>query len=284
MAEEIVKLKLDVIFKKMFTEPDNRDLLIGFIADILDLDAQTIDNVVIENSEITPDEIDGKFTRFDMKLTASGRLINVEIQVNNRGDFEDRSLYYWAQRFGNQLKKGDKYSDISETISINIVNFKMFKTESYYSKYTMADLENMNILTDKCAIYYFELPKIDMTAANAADKRKTWMQLINAESAGDLDMLSRVENPKIQKGINVIRDYSADKQLREMARRREETLREEQSALYTAEQRGIKYGLTQGLIQGRNKGMEELAKLLRLRGIPEETLNAAMKDIADEKA
>lgn len=41
----------------------------------------------------------------------------------------------------------------------------MFEADSYYSKYTMADLEHMNILTDKCAIYYFELPKIDMTAA-----------------------------------------------------------------------------------------------------------------------
>ena len=63
----------------------------------------------MENTEITPDEIDGKFTRFDLKLTVDNKLINVEVQVNNYGAFAERSLYYWAQRYGTQLKKGQGY-------------------------------------------------------------------------------------------------------------------------------------------------------------------------------
>ncbi|MGM9937846.1 MAG: Rpn family recombination-promoting nuclease/putative transposase, partial [Candidatus Ornithomonoglobus sp.] len=96
-------------------------------------------STAIFDSEVAPDEIDQKFTRLDLNMTTNKGLINVEIQISNNGDFPERGLYYWAQRYGRQLKKGDSYSDIRPTISIYIVDFKMFDTDSFYSFYTMAD-------------------------------------------------------------------------------------------------------------------------------------------------
>lgn len=59
---EIVKPKTDVVFKIMFTRKDNEKLLKSFISDILDIPFDSITNIVVENTEITP-----------MKLTASSQ-------------------------------------------------------------------------------------------------------------------------------------------------------------------------------------------------------------------
>ena len=259
---DIVKAKTDIVFKMLFTDKDNHDVLQGFVSDILDIPYDDITDIVIENSEITPDEIDGKFTRFDLKITAAGRLINVEIQVVNLGDFRERSLYYWSQRYGRQLKKGQRYDEIMPTISINIVNFNMFKTDSYYSEFTMADLEHGEILTDKCKLFYFELPKLDKNY-DENDKKKAWMQLINSESEGDLDMLAeRTHEPAIHRGVTILKTYSADEKVRMMAEKREETLREELSALNFATQ------------QGRREGEDAALNAMRELGIDKAVLDA----------
>ena len=184
MAMEIVKPKLDVVFKKVFGDSENINILKGFLADILDIPIDEITDVTFDDTEVPPDEIEEKFVRFDMSLTTNKGLINVEIQLSNNGDFPERGLYYWAKRYSGQLKKGEGYDKIQPTISIYIVDFKMFDTEDFYSYFTMADLKHQQILTNKCGMYFFELPKLDKNY-DPGNKKKLWMQFINAESEVD---------------------------------------------------------------------------------------------------
>ena len=294
MSREIVKCKTDVVFKKLFTE--NFDVLKSFLSDILEIPYESITDIVIENSEILPDEMDGKFTRFDMKLTVDDKLVNVEMQVINHGDFRERSLYYWAQRYGRQLKKGQLYTELHPTISINIVNFSMFKAKSYCSEYTMANLETGEILTNKCKMYFFELPKLDKTY-DANDRKKSWMQLINSESEEELDMLTQqTAAPGIQRGAIILREYSEDEMLRRMSERSEERLRNELSAMQYWKTEGFTLGRAEGRAEGEAKGRAEgeikgiintyrefgiseqdaLQKLMKKTGLPE---NAALEKL-----
>ena len=48
----------------------------------------------------------------------------------------------------------------------------------------MADLKHQQILTNKCGMYFFELPKLDKNY-DPGNKKKLWMQFINAESEVD---------------------------------------------------------------------------------------------------
>ena len=80
MAMEIVKPKLDVVFKKIFGDSENINILKGFLADILDIPIDEITDVTFDDTEVPPDEIEEKFVRFDMSLTTNKGLINVEIQ------------------------------------------------------------------------------------------------------------------------------------------------------------------------------------------------------------
>ena len=263
---EIVKPKLDVVFKKVFCEVENLSILKGFLADILDIPIDEITDVTFDDTEVPPDEIEEKFVRFDMSLTTNKGLINVEIQLSNNGDFPERGLYYWAKRYSGQLKKGEGYDKIQPTISIYIVDFKMFDTEDFYSYFTMADLEHKQILTNKCGMYFFELPKLDGNY-DPGNKKKLWMQFINAENKEELEMLNQTAVPEIIDGVRVLYRLSEDDLLRAKALRTEKRIRDERTALDHAIKEGLAKGREEGLAEGREEGRaeEKAAIIAKLR-------------------
>ena len=279
MGKRFVKCKTDVVFKKLFTE--NLDILQGFLADIFGVPYESIKNITVENSENVPDRVDGKFSRFDLKLTVDDVLVNVEIQILNYGDFPERIVLYWSQRYSRQLKKGEEYSTLKKTVSINIVNFNLFEKDGYVSEYALMDVETGHILTDKLGIYFFELPKVRKAAeTNTNDRKREWMQLIDAESEEELDMLAqKVQTEPLKKAVYTIKHYNADEEFRMLAEAREEQLRSEKSAMSfwkkegraegRAEGRkegcaeGLKEGLSKGIDKGVNK--EKAATILRMK-------------------
>lgn len=78
MARDVVSAKLDIIFKKLFTE--NRDMLHSFVADMLDVPQESVSDIVITNPELPPETLAGKFSRLDLSLKVDNRLVNVEIR------------------------------------------------------------------------------------------------------------------------------------------------------------------------------------------------------------
>ena len=257
MRKRFVKCKTDVVFKKLFTE--NLDILQGFLADIFGVPYESIKNIKVENSENVPDRVDGKFSRFDLKLTVDDVLVNVEIQILNYGDFPERIVLYWSQRYSRQLKKGEEYSTLKKTVSINIVNFNLFKKDGYVSEYALMDVETGHILTDKLGIYFFELPKVRKAAeTNTDDRKREWMQIIDAESEEELDMLAqKVQTEPLKKAVYTIKHYNADEEFRMLAEAREEQLRSEKSAMSFWTNEGIKRGIEQGIDKGRKEGRVE---------------------------
>ncbi|MDR0196832.1 MAG: Rpn family recombination-promoting nuclease/putative transposase, partial [Oscillospiraceae bacterium] len=64
MSGNVIRAKLDIIFKKMFIE--NTDLLHDFLSSALDIPYDSIKNIVIQNPELLPGTIDGKISRMDI--------------------------------------------------------------------------------------------------------------------------------------------------------------------------------------------------------------------------
>ena len=83
-----------------------------------------------------------------------------------------------------------------------------------------------------------------------------WLQLINAESEEELDMLQQTEVQPIQKAVMIIHQMSDDEKIQELARLREKALHDEASALSTAR----KEGREQGRAEGRNEMIEKMRK------------------------
>ena len=279
--EKIVMLKLDIIFKRVFGNEKNTEIIAGFISDMLDIPREKITKVVIKNVELPPEEIDQKFSRLDLNLYVDGRKINIEMQVNKESAYKERTLFYWAKLYSDDLDSGEDYSALSQTICVNIINFNLFDCENYHSHFMLKEKERDEIMTDKLAIHFFELKKVGKYKRNK--RMEDWLTLINAETEGDLMALQQNTSiPEIQKTIVILREMSADEQIREEARRREKRLHDEATALNHARKEGIEKGRAEGEAigeaRGRAEGIASVAEAMRKKGYTEEQI----KDLLGE--
>ncbi len=104
-------------------------------------------------------------------------------------------------------------------------------------------------LTDKCAIHFFELKKINKEKPNTEDRKELWMQLIDAESEEEFNMLANTNIEPIKKAVVAIKEMDADEEIREKAFQRETALRDRASALRFARDEGIKEGIKETTVK-----------------------------------
>ncbi|MCM1328130.1 MAG: Rpn family recombination-promoting nuclease/putative transposase [Ruminococcus sp.] len=271
MARDVVSAKLDIIFKKFFTE--NQDMLHSFLASMLDIPAESISEIHVTNPEIPPESVSGKFSRLDLNMKVDDRLVNVEIQVKNDRDYRDRVLFYWAKLYTSELKSGDNYGALKQAICINIINFNMFDGEAYHNEVMPVVKQTGEVFSDKMSIHFFELKKVGKKP-NPKNSRELWLQFINADSEEDFEMINQTNIPIMQKAVRVIYDMSEDTRVRENARMREKALHDEASALFNAKNEGRAEGLVEGENKGRSEERAELTERMRLLGLSEEQIKA----------
>ena len=71
----IVKLKLDIIFKRIFGNENNKNIIAAFISDLLEIPREDIKAIYLSNVELAPEYIDQKFSRLDIKMDVDGRIV-----------------------------------------------------------------------------------------------------------------------------------------------------------------------------------------------------------------
>ena len=263
-AENIVKLKLDVVFKRMFGNENHKDIIKGFISDMLEIPMESIKTIYINNSELTPDYVYQKFSRLDLRLDVDGRVVNIEMQVNSVPNFTDRTLFYWAKMYSDELHTGEEYDSLKRTICINILNFNLFDCEDYHSHFKIMESDRHEVLTDNFAIHFFELKKIGKSQHRK--RMEEWLMLINAETEEELMKIEKTTtSPEIKATIVKLRELSADERFKQEAFMREKRLHDEASALKGARQ------------EGRQERENEIVKNLRERGYSEEEIREIIR-------
>lgn len=256
MSRNIVKAKLDVIFKKLFTE--HKNLLHNFISKMIDIPPEKIQDIVVTNPELPPETISGKFSRLDLKLQTDEQLINVEIQVRNDPDYRDRTLFYWSELYTSELKEGDEYGELKKAIAVNIINFNMFEGENYHTEVQTTIKETGEVFSDKFSIHFFELKKVGKKV-DPNNRKALWLQFINAESEEELEMIKNTGVPIMKDAVRVIYDMSDDTRIKEIARIREKAMHDEASALGNAKREGIEEGVLKTIIGLVKDGILTLA-------------------------
>lgn len=279
MARDVVSAKLDIIFKKIFTE--NEDMLQSFLADILDIPYDDIQDIIVAKQELTPETVDGKFSRLNLNLKVADKLINVEIQLKGDNDYRDRTLFYWAKLYTSELKSGETYGQLKKTICINIINFNMFDRSDYHTEIVSSIKDTGEIFSDKFSIHFFELKKVGKEV-NPNNRRELWMQFLNASSEEEFEVLKQTNVPIMNKAVNIIYDLSEDTKIREMARLREKALHDEASALANAKNEGKAEGRAEGRAEGISIGEEnavnKMIEKMRKRGMSEDEIKEFFAD------
>lgn len=274
MLKKILSAKYDIIFKKMFSDVNNIDLLKHFLANMLSLPIETITEIEVRNPEIIPEQVDGKIGQMDIRLRLNDSEVNVEMQLHSDTTFKERVLYYWSKLYSGDLKESDTYSKLKKSISISIVNFNLFDCQDFHSVFKIKEDTRGELLTDKCEIHFFELKKTS-NELNCNNLTELWLQLIRADTEEVLNMLNNTQVPEIKKAVNVIRTMSEDEKVREMVRLREKSMRDEASRLEAARNDGKAEGIAEGKTLERANMIEQM----RAIGISEDKIEAVLRGL-----
>ena len=129
-----------------------------------------------------------------------------------------------------------------------------------------------------------------MSKCRKYKRMEDWLNLINAETEGDLMAIQNTTNiPEVKDTIVMLRELSADEKVRQEAYYREKRLHDEASALGNARREGHAEGLAEGLVKGHAEGLTEgvakgkavTAEQMRKNGFTEEQIKLALGDDYD---
>ena len=264
----LMKPSIDFVFKKLFGSEESKESLISLLNAIIKSDSP-IEDVEILNNDLDKEHNADKFSRLDIKAkTDKGELINIEIQVKNEYNMIQRTLYYWSRIYTDQLTSTRDYSELSRTICINILNFKLLDNDRYHNTYRLKELTTNEELTDIEEIHFIELPKskhVDKDEVDNIDSLLKWIEFIKEPESETVKILETTDevlrNAKAQ-----LYKISLDKDSIARYREFEKRMYDETSALNSAKreglEKGVEIGRKEGEVIGELKAKKNLAKSL----------------------
>jgi len=188
--------------------------------------------------EMPPDTIGRKYCYMDIRMAVNGRHVNLEVQVENEGNFLERVLYYWARIFSNTLPKGGNYKDLPRTIIISIVDFILFDDcTEFHSEFRLLEASRKTLYSDKQMLHFFELPKLP-DKIDKDDLLLMWLALFKAETEEDLQMIDGYGVEEINEVVTAYRKLSQSPEFNILETQRIMAEADEAQAMYNAERRG----------------------------------------------
>ncbi|GHV35352.1 hypothetical protein FACS1894187_07880 [Synergistales bacterium] len=266
MSKKLLHLKNDIIFKMLFADPKNKDILRDFLSVVIDLPEEEYDVIEIIDPHLRVSYADEKLGILDVHIkTKSSHQIDVEIQVSRTPYVRERIAGYAGKMLGTQLFVGEKYVEMKKVVSVIILDYNLIKdSDCFHNTYMLYDAKTQSLFTDIMEIHTLELKKLSqaINGINTTgehdeklEKLILWLSLINAENEEEINMLA-TKDPYIKEACRVLGALSDSEEVRLLYESREKAIRDEQARLYVA----------------RRDGMEEsatnIAKTMRSKGYP----------------
>ena len=258
MANFLMKPKIDFAFKEIMMDEKAR---IGFLSAVLKIKPEEIKETQILNTNLRKEHDDDKQGILDVRLLMNNDAeIDIEIQLSELKVWADRSLFYLAKMFTDQIKPGESYRVFKKCVSISILNFTLFPGEAdFYSSFHIREDTRHFLYTDKMEFHVIELPKLPEELQESSSDLELWAKFIDAERKEVFDMLAD-KNPYIESAYQKLQIISQDKDKRLEYEAREKAIRDYNEGLLEAEERGQE--------KGKKLGTLSIAKKLIDMGYP----------------
>jgi predicted transposase/invertase (TIGR01784 family) len=234
---KLLKVKLDFVFKLIFGDQRNTDILAGFLKSVLDIPDDEYDRLTIIDPHVKKESADDKYGILDVKLhTKNGTIIHVEIQIEQIDYMEHRIIYDQSKMITEQIKSGDKWGVINRVVSIVITDFP-FPAEGtgYHHEFRLRTKDGVEFSRLK-EIHTLDLSKLPSVTDNT--ELWPWAKFVKSDnSEEELDVLAQ-KSPELRRAVGVLKELSADERTRMLAEEREIARRNYVSGLEGAEQKG----------------------------------------------
>ena len=208
--------KSDFVFKQIFGDPNNTDILADFLKAVLDIPADDYEKIDLVDTHLNKKYFADKMGVLDLKITTkSGHIIDVEIQKSNLADIDKRIAFYLSRLIVDQIGDSDPYTKIKRSIVIFIADYELIKNSPEYHKVWRLRDENGRDFSNVMELNTIELPKLPEKKDD--NDLWAWIKFFNSKSQEDFTSVSS-ENEKIAKAVHTLRNISMSDEAREAYR------------------------------------------------------------------
>ena len=216
-----VPMTNDYLFRALLQR--NNLVLKGLICALLHMKESDISSVIITNPIRLGDTIDNKTFVLDINVILNQHhILNLEMQVINLNNWQDRSLSYLARNF-DHLKKGEDYQLTHPVIQIGLLDYTLFPEHpEFYATYQFLNVKNHTLYSDKLRISVLDLSRIDLAAEEDIQyKLDHWAALFKAKTWEELQMLAK-NNNYFKEASETVYQLTQEEQIRQQCLARED--------------------------------------------------------------
>lgn len=280
------KFTNDGMFKLVLQE--NTKVLKGLVSSLLHIPEKDITEMVVQNPIVPGDGITDKTFILDIKVMINNKMIiNLEMQLVDRKNWQNRSLGYLCRNFDN-LQKGEEYISAKPVIHIGFLDYDLFEDdEEFYSVFRMLNTKTRKVFNGNFGLNVVYLNRIK----NATDEDKLWgidgwASLFKARTWEDIRMVAQ-KNETMVSAVETMYTKHSDEMAREILRRkqdeinyqrhiqRERELLESQKA--ELEETNADLKTTNADLEAKNADLETENANLETKNTDLETRNADLK-------
>ena len=201
----------------------NNKVLRGLICSLLHLSEKAVVSVEITNPVILGEAVTDKEFRLDINVVLNNHtLINLEMQIANKLNWQERSVMYLCRSF-DRLNRGQDYMEAKPAIHIGFLDYTLFEeTPEFYASYKLINVKNHQKYSDSLTLHVVDLSRIDL--ATEEDRKyhiHEWAMLFKARTWEEMKMLA-ARDEYLQEASETIFRMSADDLVRKRCLDREE--------------------------------------------------------------
>ena len=241
-----VNMLNDVFFKSLLCDDRHKELTLNFLNSILNRTGdEAFYDIEFLDKEIDPIIEAGKVSILDIRAKMNDdTYVNVEVQIAKPVDMKKRAMFYWSKLYSYQIGKGEDYSLLKDVISINLLNFILFKEpKRCHSSCHITDDFDKNTVIKDFEMHFIELPKFKISDIKRLKKSEKWFALFsNRCTDEELEEIAMSE-PSIKKALEYQNYFMHDEKLRYKYELQEKAIRDYNSSMRASKQEGIQEGI-----------------------------------------
>jgi len=250
----------DFGFKWLFGTEENKELLISFLNDLLDIEDKIVD-IEYRNLEKLGLNIIDRKAIFDVFCTdEKNNNFIVELQRSKQKYFKDRSVYYTSFPIQEQSKRGDWDYELKKVYFVGILEFNMVENEhndNYLTKVQLCDTATNEPFYEKLTYYYIEMPKFKKSEEELSNHLDYWLYTLSNINNLDKIPQSFKDDKLIHQAFDVAEFLALPKEQQFSYQQDLKARLDYKNVMDYAKEMAKEEGLQEGLKEGKEVGLKE---------------------------
>ena len=243
--------KYDKAFKEIMMKEENFEILKKVLESILEV---TIEKIELQPLHIPTGNIHLKGKEVDLLVVTNQGKIEVEVNTYYNDYVRVRNFSYITNIYNNQVTVGDKYSEDTNVIQINL-NYGIPDTK-YRRIYKVRDEEGKEYIKN---FYIYEinmekLKKIWYDKNELEIEKNKYLLMLDMEIK---DIKKLPKDKVVKEYMEKIEKLNNDPMFINWITKEKDEQMIKNTQLYNATQEGINIGISQGIKQGINQGLQK---------------------------